>query len=173
MNTRPGVCPPRKMMEPRYRDVRREQIPEVSLEGGVTVKIICGEVNGVRGPVRDIVIDPEYLDVSVPALATFTHPVNRGHSVFAYVIEGKGSFDDGRDAIAHEVVGKSYFDLDRQCVCANGTLIPYGDGDHVSIIGEPVAWYRPIVMNTQEELRDAFDEYRRGTFIKRKAPARE
>jgi quercetin 2,3-dioxygenase len=178
-----------KMMEPRYRDVRREQIPEVSLEGGVKVKIICGEVNGVRGPARDIVIDPEYLDVSVPALATFTHPINRGHNVLAYVIEGKGTFDDGRDAFAHEVVGKNTYDLDRQCVCANGTLILYGDGDHVSIsaqdeplrfllvsgrpIGEPVAWYGPIVMNTQEELRDAFDEYRRGTFIKHKTPARE
>jgi quercetin 2,3-dioxygenase len=115
-------------MEPRYRDVRREQIPEVSLEGGAKVKIICGEVNGVRGPVHDIVIEPEYLDVTVPAPANFTHPIKRGHTTFAYVIEGKGYFDDEQDAFAHEVVGKNYFDLDRQCICGNGSLIFYGDG---------------------------------------------
>jgi redox-sensitive bicupin YhaK (pirin superfamily) len=178
-----------KMMEPRYRDVRREQIPEVSLEGGVKVKIICGEVNGVRGPVHDIVIDPEYLDVTIPAPAKFTHFIKRGHTALAYVIEGKGYFDAEQDAFAHEVVGENYFDLDRQCICGNGTLILYEDGDHVSIsakddllrfllisgrpIGEPVAWYGPIVMNTQEELRVAFDEYREGSFIKHKTPIRE
>ena len=177
------------MMDRRYWDVRREQIPEVSLEGGVKVKIICGEVNGVRGPVHDIVIDPEYMDVTVPAHARFTHFIKRGHTVFAYVVEGKGYFDAEQDAFAHEVVGENYFDLDRQCICGNGTLILYEDGDHVSIsskddplrfllisgkpIGEPVAWYGPIVMNTQEELRIAFDEYRQGSFIKHKTPIRE
>jgi redox-sensitive bicupin YhaK (pirin superfamily) len=178
-----------KMMEPRYRDVRQEQIPEVSLDGGVKVKIICGEVNGVRGPVHDIVIDPEYLDVTVPAIASFTHPTKKGHTAFAYVIEGRGYFDADQDAFAHEVVGRNYFDLDRDCICGNGTLILYEDGDQVSItakdqtlrfllvsgrpIGEPVAWYGPIVMNTQDELRVAFEEYRRGDFIKRKTPLRE
>lgn len=171
-----------KMMEPRYRDVKSGQIPEVSLQGGVKVKIICGEVNGVRGPVRDIVIEPEYLDVSVPANADFTHPIKRGHTAFAYVIEGKGYFDDDLDSFSHEVVGRNYFDLNRECVCGDGTLILYEDGDHVSIhakqeplrfllvsgrpIGEPIAWYGPIVMNTQEELRIAMDEYHKGTFIK-------
>ena len=171
-----------KMMEPRYRDIRQEQIPEISIEGGVKVRIICGEVKGVRGPVHDIVIDPEYLDVTVPALAKFTHPVKRGHTAFGYVIEGKGYFDDEQDAFAHEVVGKNYFDLNRECFCGNETLVLYEDGDHVSIsakdeplrfllvsgkpIGEPVAWYGPIVMNTREELRLAFEEYQNGTFIK-------
>jgi redox-sensitive bicupin YhaK (pirin superfamily) len=173
-----------KMMEPRYRDVRSEQIPEVSLDGGVKVRIICGEVNGVRGPVRDIVIDPEYLDVSVPSGSTFIQPIKRGHTVFAYAIEGKGYFDDDLDSFSHEVVGKNYFDLNRECMCSEETLIHYGDGDHVAItatdgplrfllvsgrpIGEPVAWYGPIVMNSQEELRVAFDEYHKGTFIKKK-----
>lgn len=178
----------RKMMEPRYRDVKREQIAEVTLEGGVRVKIICGEVNGVRGPVRDVVIEPEYLDVTVPARADFTHPIERGHTALAYVIKGKGFFDDERDSFAHDVVGRNYFDLDRECLCDAETLILYGDGNHVSIsakdeplrfllvsgkpIGEPVAWYGPIVMNTREELKVAFDEYRSGTFIKYKAPGR-
>jgi len=178
-----------KMMEPRYRDVRSEQIPEISLDGGVRVRIICGSVNGVRGPVHDIVIDPMYLDVTVPVGASFTHPVSRGHTAFAYVIEGKGYFDDNQDSFGHEVIGRNYFDFDRECICGDGSLILYEDGDHVFInakdeplrfllvsgkpIGEPVAWYGPIVMNTQEELREAFDEYRKGTFIKHKKPARE
>ena len=178
-----------KMMAPRYRDVRSEQIPEASLDGGVKVRIICGEVNGVRGPVRDIVIDPEHLDVSVPSGSTFIHPIKRGHTAFAYVIEGKGYFDDEQDSFTHEIVGKNYFDLDRECICGADDLILYEDGDRVSIsakdsllrfllvsgrpIGEPVAWYGPIVMNTQEELRIAFDEYRKGTFIKHKTPLRE
>lgn len=178
-----------KMMEPRYRDVRSEQIPEASLDGGVKVKIICGDVNDVRGPVRDIVIDPEYLDVSVPEGSTFTHPIKRGHTAFAYVIAGKGYFDDNLDSFSHEVVGRNYFDLDRECICGDGDLILYEDGERVTIsakegplrfllvsgrpIGEPVAWYGPIVMNTQDELRTAFDEYHAGTFIKHKKPVRE
>jgi redox-sensitive bicupin YhaK (pirin superfamily) len=161
----------------------------VELAGGVKAKIICGAVDGVKGPVHDIVTRPEYLDVSVPAGATFTHPVERGHTAFAYVIDGAGYFDDDVDAFPHEVVGKNYFALDRQCLCGNGDLILYGDGEAVFIsakersvrfllvsgkpIGEPVAWYGTIVMNTREELKVAFDEFQRGTFIKHKNPVRE
>jgi redox-sensitive bicupin YhaK (pirin superfamily) len=171
-----------KMMEPRYRDVKVPQIPEVSLTQGVRVKIICGRVNGTKGPVQDIVTDPEYLDVSVPAGAEFHHPIRRGHTAFAYVIEGEGYFDPERDAYAHEVIGANYFDFDRRCVCGDRTIVLYGDGDEVVVsaptshvrfllvsglpIGEPVAWYGPIVMNTQEELQLAFKEYQEGTFIK-------
>jgi redox-sensitive bicupin YhaK (pirin superfamily) len=171
-----------KMMEPRYRDVKVSQIPEVSLTHGVRVKIICGRVNGTKGPVQDIVTEPEYLDVSVPAGAEFHHPIRRGHTAFAYVIEGEGYFDPERDAYAHEVIGANYFDFDRRCVCGDRTIVLYGDGDEVVVsaptsqvrfllvsglpIGEPVAWYGPIVMNTQEELQLAFKEYQEGTFIK-------
>jgi len=177
-----------KMMDPRYRDVKRSQIPEVSLQGGVKLNIICGEVSGVQGPVRDIVTEPEYLDVSVPVNVDFTHTIKRGHTAFAYVIGGEGYFDDDRDSFSHEVVGRNYFDMKRECLCGDGTLILYEDGDHVSIsakeeplrfllvsgkpINEPIAWYGPIVMNTQEELRVAFDEYHKGTFIKHKRTPR-
>jgi len=171
-----------KMMDPRYRDVKNQQIPEVSLKGGIKAKIICGKLNGVEGPVRDIVTDPEYLDVTVPGGTTFTHPVRRGQNALAYVIEGEGYFDQGRDSYGHEVIGANYFDLKRSCICKDQTVVVYGDGDEVSVtsekeevrfllisgrpIGEPVAWYGPIVMNTQEELRLAFEEYQSGTFIK-------
>jgi redox-sensitive bicupin YhaK (pirin superfamily) len=173
-----------KMMNPRYRDVKNRQIPEVSLESGAKVKIICGKINGTQGPVQDIVTDPEYLDVTVPAGATFTHSVRRGQKTFAYVIEGEAYFDQSRDSYTHEVIGSNYFDFKRSCICGNETMVLYGDGDQVSVapekngvrfllvsgrpIGEPVAWYGPIVMNNQEELKLAFEEYRNGTFIKHK-----
>jgi redox-sensitive bicupin YhaK (pirin superfamily) len=152
------------------------------MEGGAKAKIVCGRVIGVQGPVRDIVTDPEYLDVAVPKGGSFTHPVKRGHTVFAYVVEGSAYFDTGRDPYAREEVGRNYFDMERECLCGPETLVHYGEGDAVSItadkepvrfllvsgkpIGEPVAWYGPIVMNTAEEIRIAFDEYRKGTFIK-------
>ena len=171
-----------KMMPPRYRDVKRAQIPEIALESGARIKIICGEVNGVAGPVRDIIIDPEYLDVFLPAGSAFTYPLKSSHTAFAYVVEGAGFFDQERDSFAHEVIGQNYFDFTRQCLCEAETLITFSEGDAVAItteerplrfllvsgkpIGEPVAWYGPIVMNTQEQLRTAFEEYRNGTFIK-------
>jgi quercetin 2,3-dioxygenase len=171
-----------KMMDPRYRGLTAGDIPEATLKGDVRVKVICGRVDGVQGPVQDVIVDPEYLDVTVPAETTFTHPVKRGYTAFAYVIEGEGFFDPERNAYAHEVVGVNYFDFQRQCACGAENLIFYGDGDAVVIttqgspvrfilvsgkpIGEPVAWYGPIVMNTQDELRIAFEEYEKGTFIK-------
>ena len=172
-----------KMMDPRYRDVKSTQIPEVTLDSGAKLKIICGMVNGVSGPVKDIIIDPEYIDVSMPPGTRFVHPVKSGHIVFTYVIEGKGYFDQGRNSYAHEVIGSNYFDFNRECLIGAENLVLYShEGDQMAVtteetpvrflfvsgkpIGEPVAWYGPIVMNTQEELRLAFEEYEKGTFIK-------
>ena len=173
-----------KMMDPRYRGVTRHEIPEINLASGATVKVICGNVEGINGPVRDIITDPEYIDVSVPAGATFDHPVSPDHTVFAYVIDGSAYFDEERNPFAHEVIGKNYFDFKRDCKFGPETLVIYDrQGDQVLIkaedrpvrfllisgrpIGEPVAWYGPIVMNTQEELQIAFEEFEKGTFIKK------
>ncbi len=171
-----------KMMDPRYREVKRDDIPQATTAEGATVRVVCGEVAGVRGPVREIVTEPEYLDVSIPARSTFRHPVKAGHTVFAYVFEGEGYFDPERDPYAREDVGESYFDMERPCVCGDRTVLLYGPGDTVAVsteerpvrfllvsgrpLGEPVAWYGPIVMNTQAELRVAFREYEQGTFVK-------
>jgi len=146
------------------------------------VRVICGEVAGVQGPVREIVTDPEYLDVSLPVGKAFTHEVEPGHTVFAYVIEGEGYFDQSRDSFAREVAGVNYFDMSEQCTCGTGTLVLYGLGKSITVtteqqpvrfllvagrpLGEPVAWRGPIVMNTQEELRATFREYQDGTFLR-------
>ena len=156
-----------KMMDPRYRDVTAATIPVVQTREGATVRIIAGTVEGTSGPVGDVVIEPEYLDVSVPAGAAFRHRVPAGHTVFAYVIEGSGSFAPEAGARTRA-----------------GHLVHYEDGDELAVqagesgvrfllvsgkpLREPVAWYGPIVMNTEEELQVAFREYRYGTFIKSK-----
>jgi redox-sensitive bicupin YhaK (pirin superfamily) len=170
------------MMAPRYRGLTREQIPEADLGGGASARIICGEINGVRGPVTDIVIDPEYLDVSLPAGFQWRRPVTPGHTAFAYVIAGRGLFDDRQGPFDHALVGAAWSDLDRGPEMSARTLVLFGDGGEVTVstegepvrfllvtgrpLGEPVAWWGPIVMNTQAELELAFDEYRNGTFIK-------
>ena len=171
-----------KMMLPRYRDIRSSQIPVINLDNGTAIKIICGFINGIQGPVRDIVIDPEYLDITVPAHTSFEYPVKKGHTVFAYVIGGSGFFCKDRKPFTHDIEGRNYFDMGTDPATDNGTLVLFGDGDSITVetmasqirfllisgkpIGEPIAWYGPIVMNTQEELRQAFEEYHQGTFLK-------
>jgi redox-sensitive bicupin YhaK (pirin superfamily) len=171
-----------KMMSPRYREVKSGEIPRVTLDGGVEVKVICGEVGGVRGPVRDIVIDPEYLDLTVPRKTALAFPVKAGHLVFAYVLRGRAYFEKERDAYSYDVEGASYFDFKRECLVGPESAVLFGDGDELAIateeesvkfllvsgkpLGEPVAWAGPIVMNTEEELQQAYSELRQGTFIK-------
>jgi quercetin 2,3-dioxygenase len=154
-----------KMMEPRYREIKESQIPKVTLNNGVVIKVIAGEIEGEHGPVQDIVIDPEYMDIEIPPGEQFTHKVTREYTVFAYVLEGGG-----------------YFDGATKNNIGNENLVLYEDGDSIAIeasaegvrflllsgkpLGEPVAWYGPIVMNTNEELQVAFDEYEKGTFVK-------
>jgi hypothetical protein len=118
----------------------------------------------------------------VPPGVEFKHGVAGGYTALAYVVEGKGYFEPERDAYAYEIEGKNYFDFERECLMSAESLVAYEDGDEIAVsaqdegvrfllisgkpIGEPVAWYGPIVMNTQEELKVAFDEYNEGTFLK-------
>lgn len=172
-----------KMMNPRYQGIKKNEIPRVAAPNGTAIRIICGEINGVKGPVKDIVTNPEYLDIEIPAGKSFTHHVNADHNVFAYVIDGEAYFDSIRTPFEHDAAGINYFDMRSPCPCSDGTLILYErKGTHITIttdkhsvrfllvsgkpLNEPIAWYGPIVMNTHEELRQAFQEYQDGTFVK-------
>ncbi len=173
-----------KMMAPRYRDLKAADIPEITLDSGVRVKIVSGQVNGTHGPVRDIVIEPEMLDISVLPGTIFRHPVKESYTAIAYVLDGEGYFDERRDAFAYEMMGSGWTDLARNCICGAETVVLYErEGGEVSMtagdrgvrfllisgkpLNEPVAWYGPIVMNTREELKIAFEEFEKGTFIKK------
>jgi hypothetical protein len=177
-----------KMMDPRYRGVLSAEIPEATDAKGTRIKVVAGTVSGVTGPVRDVVTEPEYLDVAVPSGATFTHLVPRGHTVFAYVIGGRAVFCQQKNPYSYDAEWVSYSDAEPSALIDDGHLVLFGDGDAVTVtaedgpvrfllisgkpIREPVAWYGPIVMNTQEELKVAFDELRRGTFIKTRSGGR-
>jgi redox-sensitive bicupin YhaK (pirin superfamily) len=171
-----------KMTAPRYQDVTSGEIPEVTDDDGTRVRVICGEFWGKRGPVDGIAADPSYLDVWVPAGRRKTLKVERSRHAFAYVFEGSGSFRDAsqplgvlteKDAPVETVVREQ---------TGNRSLVLFDSGDEVTVqagdegirfllvsgkpIEEPVAWYGPIVMNTEEELRRAVRELNEGTFIK-------
>jgi len=171
-----------KMTDPRYRGIAAREIPEVKTADGARVRVLCGEVAGVRGPVRDVAADPEFLDVSLPAATTFRHATALGRTVFAYVVEGEALFDPERDPYSRELVADGWFETERSCLFGADSLVLYGPGRDVVVtsearpvrfllvsgkpIGEPIAWYGPVVMNTQAELKLAFEEFEKGTFVK-------
>ncbi len=171
-----------KMMAPRYRDITSDQIPNVKLSNGTTIKIISGDVSGTIGPVQDIVIEPEYIDVAVPANSEFRHTTKPGHTVLAYITDGQGYFCKEANSFTYELEGRNNVDFQRDPFFSGETIVLFDDGDEIVVfteshsvrfllisgkpIGEPVAWYGPIVMNTNEELEIAFEEYKQGTFLK-------
>ena len=157
-----------KMTTPRYQNVNSGQVPEISREDGVKIRVIAGEVDGVRGAISEIYADPTYLDVSIPAKGSFSHPVEKGHTVFAYVFEGRGMFGTGEKALEKPV--------------SQPGLVVFGDGDYIQAgaadepfrfllvsgkpLDEPIARYGPFVMNTQQEIQQALEDLRNGTFVK-------
>lgn len=156
-----------KMMNPRYQEVKKEEIPEISIDQDIKIKVLCGELGKIRGPVRDIVVDPEYLDITLPPDSEFERPVTMGYKVFAYVLDGNGYFDP---------LNNKPIDAEHLVIFEDGDVVKIKSSDKYlrlllvsgKPINEPVAWYGPIVMNTRKELDIAFDEYRNGTFIKHK-----
>jgi redox-sensitive bicupin YhaK (pirin superfamily) len=156
-----------KMSKPRYQDIRSNAIPEIKRTDGTQIRVITGTVDEVSGPVSEIAADPTYLDMLVPAHASFTHPVERGHTAFAYVFEGEVRFG-GRDGVEGTTI-------------SSPTLAVLGDGDTVQVttgespvrfllvsgkpLHEPIARYGPFVMNTQAEIEQTLIEIRQGTFV--------
>ncbi|MFY9750833.1 MAG: pirin family protein [Methanoregula sp.] len=156
-----------KVMDPRYQEIKADAIPSVTLPGGASARVICGTIAGVTGPVRDIMADPEYFDVSLEPGAQFSHPVKPGYRAAAYVIGGTGRFDEGhKDELANRTMALFGDEGDAVGVRAGGEGVRFlfFSGKPLR---EPIAWGGPIVMNTQEELQQAFDEYENDTFIKK------
>ncbi len=171
-----------KMTAPRYQDVAARDIPSITDDDGTNVRVVCGEFWGRRGPVDGVAAEPQYLDVSVPPNTRKTLPVEVSRHAFAYVFAGSGSFRDASGPLP--VKTDDTGDVDNAVYKAAGdrSLVVFDRGDEVTVqagehgirfllvsgkpLEEPVAWYGPIVMNTQAELRQALDEFRKGTFIK-------
>jgi redox-sensitive bicupin YhaK (pirin superfamily) len=154
-----------KMIEPRYRDLTANNVPEINPAQGITVKIISGEYLGTPGAAQDISGNPDYFDITIESGVSFEYNIAPGLNAFAFVLEGKGDFDDAGTK------------------CSEGQCALFDSGDKISItasdskklrfilasgkpLKESIAWAGPIVMNTQAELRTAFDELDNGTFIK-------
>ncbi len=172
-----------KMTAPRYQDIPAKAIPEVADDDGTRVRVVCGDFWGKRGPVEGVAADPRYLDISVPPGKRKTLPVELGRHAFAYVFEGSGSFSDASKpfGVLTEKDAPSGETLVRERT-GNRSLVLFDSGDEVTVqagdegirfllvsgkpIEEPVAWYGPIVMNTDAELQKAVSELRAGTFIK-------
>jgi len=158
-----------KMMTPRYRDINSDQICLVQREDGTKIRVIAGEVDGFQGPVKDVVIDPQYLDVQLPPHSEFIHNVSKSHTIFAYILEGAAKFDQ----FQNEVVEKEQIILYEKNTVGSVKIQTEDQPVRFLLISgkplnEPLAWNGPIVMNTREELNTAFEEYNNGTFLKHK-----
>ena len=170
-----------KMTKPRYQDIAAADIPQVVDDDGTSVRVICGEFWGKRGPVEGVAADPRYVDISVPPGRLKRLAVETSRHAFAYVFAGSGSFRDASDprGVLTEQIGGAGTAPDRT---GDRSLVLFDSGDEVIVqagdegirfllvsgkpIEEPVAWYGPIVMNTEEQLQQAYAELRAGTFIK-------
>jgi quercetin 2,3-dioxygenase len=170
-----------KMTAPRYQDVQGKDVPEVVDDDGTTVRVVCGSFWGKNGPVEGVASDPRYLDIFVPPGVRKVLPIETSRHAFAYVFQGSGTFRDASSprAVQTDIVGTG---VERPDFIGNRSMVLFDQGDEIVVqagdegirfllvsgkpIEEPVAWYGPIVMNTQHELRVALDELNRGTFIK-------
>jgi redox-sensitive bicupin YhaK (pirin superfamily) len=174
-----------KMTPPRYQGVTAVEIPVVTEDDGTQVRIVCGSFAGKKGPVEGVAADPIYLDVAVPSGQKKTLPIERTRNAFAYVFSGDGKFCNASGPLAVPTEGIKWADTNPPQDADNRSLVLFDSGDEITIhagdegirfllvsgkaLHEPVAWYGPIVMNTQEELQQAFEDLDRGTFLKQQA----
>jgi len=171
-----------KMTTPHYQEVKAGDIPVVKDDDGTEVRIVCGEFWGKKGPVDEIAADPMYLDVTVPAGHRKVLPVETTRHAFAYVFGGAGKFCNASGPLAVPTEPVGWADTTPPAQAENRSLVLFDRGDELVVqagddgirfllvsgepLEEPVAWYGPIVMNTQEQLQQAFTELREGTFLK-------
>ena len=177
-----------KMSPPRYQEVKSPEIPVITDDDGTQVRVVCGEFWGKRGPVEGIAADPIYLDVTIPAGKRKSLPVETTRHAFAYVFEGAGKISNASGPLAVPTEAVGWADTHPPAEAVNRSMVLFDRGDEVTVeadqegvrfllvsgkpLQEPVAWYGPIVMNTQDELRQAFAELERGTFLKQSGTTR-
>lgn len=171
-----------KMTDPRYQEVKARDIPEITDDDGTHVRVVCGKFWGAVGPVDGIAADPMYLDVSVAPGRRKSLPIETTRHAFAYVFAGGGKFCNASGPLAVPTEGVQWLDTAPPTEVDNRSLVLFDRGDEVTVqagadgirfllvsgkpLEEPVAWYGPIVMNTQDQLRQAFEDLDRGTFLK-------
>jgi hypothetical protein len=171
-----------KMTAPRYQEVHATQVPETIEDDGTRARVVCGTFWGKKGPIDGIAADPIYIDVSVPPGKRKTLPVETDRHAFAYVFAGSGKFCNASAPLAVPTEGLGWLDTTPPQAAENRCLILFDRGDEVVVqagdegirfllvsgkpLKEPVAWYGPIVMNTQEQLQQAYEQLQEGTFLK-------
>ncbi len=176
-----------KMSAPHYQEVKAADIPVVREDDGTQVRVVCGGYGGTSGPVDQVAAEPIYLDISVPAGKRKTLPVETSRHAFAYVFSGTGKFCNASAPLAVPTEPAGWADASPPAEADNRTLVLFDRGDEVSVqsgdegirfllvsgkpLREPIAWYGPIVMNTQAQLRQAFEELEAGTFLKERGRA--
>jgi len=169
------------MTSPRYQEIKAVEIPEVTEDDGTTARIVCGNFWGKRGPVEGIAADPIYVDVTVPPGNRKKLPVETTRHAFAYVFAGGGKFCNASAPLAVPTEGIGWADTSPPKEADDRSLVLFDRGDEVEVqagedgirfllvsgkpLQEPVAWYGPIVMNTQEELQQAYTELQQGKFL--------
>jgi redox-sensitive bicupin YhaK (pirin superfamily) len=174
-----------KMTAPRYQEIKAQEIPQVKDDDGTIARIVCGNFWGKKGPVEGIATDPRYLDVTVPPGKRKKLPVETANHAFAYVFEGSGKFCNASGPLVVPTEGVGWHETTLPKDADNRSLVLFDRGDEVEVqageegirfllvsgkpLEEPVAWYGPIVMNTQEQLRKAFEELQDGSFLKTRA----
>jgi redox-sensitive bicupin YhaK (pirin superfamily) len=171
-----------KMTAPRYQEIKAPEIPDITDDDGTHVRLITGSFWGKRGPVEGIAADPVYIDVSVPPNRRKVLPVETTRHAFAYVFAGSGKFCNASEPLAVPTEGVGWLETKPPTEADNRSLILFDSGDEVAVqageegirfllvsgkpLQEPVAWYGPIVMNTQQQLQEAYRELEAGTFLK-------
>jgi redox-sensitive bicupin YhaK (pirin superfamily) len=170
-----------KMTPPRYQEVKAADIPSATDDDGTQVRVVCGNFWGTTGPVKGVAADPIYLDVNVPPGRRTRLPVESGRTVFAYVFAGDGKFCNASGPLSVPTEPVRWLDTAPPAQADDRSLVLFDNGDEIEVqagedgirfllvsgrpLREPVAWYGPIVMNSQAQLRQAFDELERGTFL--------
>jgi hypothetical protein len=172
-----------KMTKPRYQEIKAAEIPIVTDDDGTAVRVVCGKFWGATGPVAGVAADPMYLDVSVAPGTSKTFPIETHRHAFAYVFAGSGKFCNASEPLAVPTESVRWLDTTPPAAADNRSLVLFDRGDELAVhagedgirfllvsgkpFAEPVAWYGPIVMNTQAQLRQAFEELEAGTFLKK------